>query len=72
MAPAHETHSTWQRFTTWFRKQSRGRKVLLVVWAVVVLVLMVRAETLGTRFMVLGFSCLLLPVAWTLVPGKRR
>lgn len=72
MARARRTASSWKRFTLWFGKQPSGRKVLFVIWTVAVVVLMVRAQTWGTRFIVLGLSCLILPVAWTLVPGRRR
>jgi hypothetical protein len=72
MTPARATHGWWQRFVVWFRRRSNGQRVLVIVWTALVLVALVRAETWGTRLLVLGLSCLLLPVAWTLVPGRRR
>lgn len=72
MAPAHTTTSRWQQLVAWFGRRSTGQRALVLVWAAAAAFGLIRAQTWATRFVVVGLACLLLPVAWTLVPGRRR
>jgi hypothetical protein len=52
-------------------RRTRGQRIVLMGAVVFVLTGLSLASTWGLRFVIVGLTALLLPVAWTLVSGRR-
>lgn len=60
-----------RRGWTWWSARSRGQRVVVALATLVMAVGLVRAPTWGLKVLVVGFTALMLPVAWTLVTDRR-
>ncbi len=60
-----------RRAVTTFGRRTRGQRIVLIGAALFVLLGLSLASTWGLRFVIVGLTALLLPVAWTLVSGRR-
>lgn len=54
-----------------FGRRTRGQKIVIATAVLVLLGAAVFASSWGMRLLVLGFTVLLFPVAWTLASGRR-
>ncbi len=70
-APARGLGAWVQRKSRSFGRRTRGQRIVIVAAALVLLGAAVFASSWGMRLLVVGFTVLLFPVAWTLASGRR-
>ncbi len=70
--PVRAAARAFQRGWSWWSARSRGQRLVVVFAGLVIAVGVFRAPTWGLKVLIVGFTVLMLPVAWTLVSGRRR